>query len=131
MSGDLLALVASALLALVLVLPAVGAQLATWGPAGALGNRAAPAPLSAWGERAVRAHRNLLENLPHFAVFVLVAHLAGAANETTAVGATLFFWSRVAHAVLYIAGVPGLRTLAYATGVVGELLVASQLLGGG
>jgi uncharacterized MAPEG superfamily protein len=130
MSRDLTALAASAALCLALVLPCVAAQVVTWGPAVTLGNRGAVPRLPAWTERAVRAHRNLLENLPHFAVFVLVAHVSGAANPTTAAGAALFFWSRVAHAALYIAGVPVLRTLAFASGVTGELLVALQLLGG-
>ena len=50
-------------------------------------------PLPTWARRAKRAHLNLVENLPVFATAVIVAHLAGAANETTAMAAATFFWA--------------------------------------
>ena len=60
-----------------------------------LGNRAARLPaLPPWAERARRAQANMLENLPHFAALVLVAHAAGLSNAQTALGATIFFWAR-------------------------------------
>src|SRR5262249_59877374 len=73
-----------------------------WPVADVLGNRDDPPPLPAWAWRADRAHRNMLENFPHFAALVLLTNLAGLANPLTALGATIFFWARLAHAVLYI-----------------------------
>ena len=70
----------------------------------------------------------MLENLPVFAALVLVAHLSGASNETTALGATIFFWGRVAHAGAYIAGIPYLRTLAFAVSLTGMLMIAWVIL---
>ena len=70
----------------------------------------------------------MLENFPHFAALVLVAHVSGLSNAQTAIGATVFFWARVAHAVVYTAGVWRLRALAYFAGVGGELLILARLL---
>ena len=69
----------------------------------------------------------MLENLVLFAILVLVAHAAGRANEMTALGAMLFFYGRLAHAIVYIAGVPWVRTAAWTVSVVGLLLIAVPL----
>ncbi len=76
----------------------------------------------------MRAHRNMLENLVLFAALVLAAQAAGLANETTALGALLFFWGRVAYAVIYLAGIPWLRTGAWAVSMVGLVLIFLQLV---
>ncbi len=70
----------------------------------------------------------MLENLPVFAALVLVANVSGAANETTALGATIFFWGRVAHAAVSIAGVPWVRTAAFAVSLAGLLMILSEIL---
>jgi len=93
----------------------------------AFGNRDAPLAVPAWTSRAERAHHNLVENLAPFAILVLVAHVAGKANATTALGATLFFWGRVGHAAAYIAGIIYLRTAVFFIATIGELLILSQL----
>jgi uncharacterized MAPEG superfamily protein len=97
------------------------------GLAWAFGNRETSLAVPAWTSRAERAHQNLVENLAPFAILVLVAHMAGKANATTALGATLFFWARVAHAAAYIAGIIYLRTAVFFIATVGELLILSQL----
>jgi uncharacterized MAPEG superfamily protein len=94
-----------------------------WG----FGNREKPMELPPWAARAKRGHANLVENLAPFAALVLVAHVAGKANATTALGATLFFWGRVAHFVVYTLGIPYLRTAVFAVASVGELLILLQL----
>ena len=58
---------------------------------------------------------------------MIVAHLTGKANSITALGATLFFWVRVAHAATYLAGIIYARTAAFFVGVVGEVMILSQL----
>ena len=45
-------------------------------------------------------------------------------------GALLFFWARVAHAVVFIAGIPILRTLAFVVSVVGMAMIFIAILGG-
>jgi uncharacterized MAPEG superfamily protein len=58
-----------------------------------------------------------------FAILVLVAQTANVHTSTTLLGAELFFWGRVAHALIYIAGVPWLRTLAWAVSVAGLIML--------
>jgi uncharacterized MAPEG superfamily protein len=84
--------------------------------------------LPAWAQRANRAHLNLVENLIPFAALVLVAQVSGAANEVTAMAARLFFWMRLMHAVVQIAGVPWLRTIAFAVSWACCLVILLQIL---
>ena len=84
--------------------------------------------LPEWGKRAERAHLNLLANLPAFAALVLVAGLAGVSNEVTEIGAQQFFWARVAHAVIYIAGIPYIRAIAFGVSLGGLFAIAGELL---
>lgn len=128
MTTDLTMLTFSALLTALLALPGTVALVLEKGLPYAAGNRDEPIDLSPWAERALRAHRNALENLPVFAAFVLVAAVSGAANETTALGATLYFWARVVHAVVYIAGVPWVRTGAFAVSLVGLFMILLEIL---
>ena len=128
MSTDLTMLVYSALLTFVLAFPPVISLILARGLVFAAGNRDESYELPAWGERAGRAHRNMLENLPIFAALVLVAQVAGASNEATAFGATLFFWGRVGHAIIYIAGIPWLRSAAFGVSLVGMIRIAGQIL---
>ena len=96
-----------------------------WG----LGNRDAAIEFPAWVGRAERAHRNLLENLPPFAVLILVAVIARETNWLTAMAAVVFFFARVAHAVIYVAGTTsGARTVAYGVGMFAELLILLKLV---
>jgi uncharacterized MAPEG superfamily protein len=50
-------------------------------------------------------------------------------NEWTVLGAQLFFYSRVAHAVIYLAGLPMVRPLAYFIGLAGTIMVLLAALG--
>jgi uncharacterized MAPEG superfamily protein len=129
MTTDLWMLVLSAVLCLVLPLPYLLARgMTPGGAAWGLGNREEDFKFPAWAGRAERAHRNLVENLAPFAILVLVAHVIGRANATTALGATLFFWGRVLHALTYIAGIPYLRTAMFLVSIVGEIMILLQLL---
>jgi uncharacterized MAPEG superfamily protein len=96
-------------------------------PAG-VGNRENIQPFSGWVGRAHRAHRNLLESLVLFAILVLVAQAFGKFNAMTALGAQLFFYARVLYAVVYLAGIPWIRTLIWTVSVAGLVLIFSQLV---
>ena len=128
MTPELMYLVWSAALTIVLVLIAVsGATLQVGLPALA-GNREGLPNMTGWAGRARRAHFNMLESLILFAVLVLVAQIAGVHNAATLLGAQLFFWGRLAHAIVYIAGIPWLRTAAWGVSVVGLVLIFLQLI---
>jgi uncharacterized MAPEG superfamily protein len=59
---------------------------------------------------------------------MLIAATAGKANATTAMGAMIFFWARLAYAVIYLIGIPWLRTLAWFVSVIGMAMTAWVLL---
>src|SRR5919197_5605211 len=128
MKPELTLLVWAVLLAFVQMLIAVmGATLQVGLPTLAA-NREGLAPCTGWAGRAARAHHNMLESLVLFAALVLVAVAAGKTNATTLLGAQLFFWARLVYAVVYLAGIPWLRTAVWLVSVVGLALIFLQLL---
>lgn len=124
---ELQLLVWAAILTLIQMLVAAAGAQQQVGLSALAGNRDNLPPLTGWAMRAQRAHVNMLESLVIFAIFVLVAQAAGRLDETTALGAQIFFWGRVAYALVYLAGVPWVRTLVWAVSVVGLLMILSQL----
>jgi uncharacterized MAPEG superfamily protein len=129
MTPELMYLAWAAALTFLLVVIAVAGATQQVGLPKLAGNRDGLPEMTGWAGRAARAHRNMLESLILFAVLVLVAHLAGIRNGTTLLGAQLFFWGRMAHAVIYIAGIPWLRTAAWTVSVAGLILIFVQLIG--
>lgn len=128
MTPELMYLVWSAALTLVLAVIAVSGATLEVGLPKLAGNREGMGEMPAWAGRAARAHRNMLENLVLFAILVFAARIANVGNATTLLGAQLFFWGRVAHAAIYIAGIPWLRTAAWLVSVIGLLLIFWQLV---
>lgn len=128
MTIELSLLVWSVVLAFAQMLLAVVGASGQVGILPLVGNREGMGELPGWAGRAVRAHRNMLENLVLFAALVLVAAVAGRSNSTTALGAQLFFWARLVYAFVYLAGIPWLRTGVWLVSVIGLILIFSQLL---
>lgn len=129
MTTDLWMLVWSAVLCLVTPYAGVTVLLSMpGGPAWGFGNRDYDFAVPAWILRGRRAHTNLVENLLPFACLVLVAHVSGKANATTAFAAQLFFASRVLYTLVYMAGIPYLRTFVFGGGVLACFLIVMQLL---
>lgn len=128
MTTDLWMLVYTTLLCLAAPVIYVGGEFAVpGGVAWGLGNRDSALDMPAWAARAKRAHYNLVENLAPFAAIVLTVHVAGMHNAMTALGATIFFWGRVAHLLVYAAGVIYLRTVVFFVAEGGLLLIVWQL----
>src|SRR5260370_28892081 len=119
MSTDLKYLAFTAILTASLWIPYVVCQVMTNGPL-VPPNYVDPTPrsLPSWGKRADRTYINAVENFAPFAVLVLAIHLAGKANPMTAFWAMSFFWLRLAHAVVYLLGIPYLRTVIFTLGYV-------------
>jgi len=70
----------------------------------------------------------MLESLVLFAALILVAALAGKTNAMTVLGAQLFFWARLVYALVYLVGVPWVRTGVWLVSVIGLILIFLQLL---
>jgi len=128
MKPELMLLAWAVLLAFVQMLAAVSAATLQVGLPALAGNREGLAPCTGWAGRAARAHHNMLENLVLFAALVLVAVVAGKTNSNTLLGAQIFLWARVAYAVVYVAGIPWLRTVTWLVSVVGLALIFFQLV---
>lgn len=86
-----------------------------------------PAP-NVLRERLQRLTANLQENLIIFAIVVIAAEVSGATNDTTALGASVFFYSRIAHALVYGFGLPWIRPVFWFTAICGVVAIASQLV---
>jgi uncharacterized MAPEG superfamily protein len=92
------------------------------------GNREGLQRLTGFAGRAKRAHQNMMESLPLFIGLVLIAHIAGKTNGATLTGCELFFWGRLAHWILYVIGVPWLRTIAWVVSIIGLIVIFGQLV---
>jgi uncharacterized MAPEG superfamily protein len=128
MSMDLKYLLFATLLTFVQVLIAAASASQVVGLATLAGNREGLGELTGFAGRARRAHLNMIQNMVLFAVLVLIAAVANKANATTAMGALIFFWARLVYALIYLLGVPWLRTVAWVVSVVGMGLIAGQLI---
>jgi uncharacterized MAPEG superfamily protein len=84
---------------------------------------------AAWAQRAIRAHTNAVENLVVFAVLAFAVHVTGTGTALTATAAALYFFARVAHYVIYVAGIPWLRTPAFLVGFACQLVLGLTVLG--
>lgn len=86
-----------------------------------------PQPLAPWAERMKKAHYNAVENLVMFAALVLMLNALGVSNATTVLACNVYFWVRLAHYLVYSAGIPWLRTLSFAVSWICILALLWQL----
>ncbi len=93
-----------------------------------LGNRDHMRPLTVTGQRAARALANMQEALPVFLALALLNLISGSAAAMAITGAWVFLAARVAYLLVYVAGVPVLRTLVWAGGWAGLVLMLIPLL---
>jgi len=128
MKPELMLLAWAVILTLGQMLVAASGAASQYGVMPLFGNRDSLPPLTGWAGRAQRAHRNMLENLVLFAALLLVCAGPNKTNSTTLLGAHLFLWARLAYAVIYVAGIPYLRTAAWLVSIIGLIIIFLQLL---
>ena len=128
MKPELMLLAWAVVLTVVQAVIAAQGALMQVGLSALAGNREGMPEIRGWGGRAARAHRNMLENLVLFAALVLVAVAAGKTNDMTLLGAQLFLWARVAYTVVYLIGLPWIRTAVWLVSVVGLAMIFLQLI---
>ena len=130
MTPDLWILLSLALLTEILTLPPVVARGAV--PGGIrwiFYNRdTVLAGVAPWGGRAVRAHDNLADNLAMYGIVIGLAHVTGATDGVTLIAGFVLLAARVLHAVVYIAGVPYLRTAIFAAAQVAMLIYVWRIV---
>jgi uncharacterized MAPEG superfamily protein len=86
-------------------------------------------PHADWAYRLMNAHNNAVENLVVFAPLALAVHALGIGAPMTALACALYFWSRVAHAVVYAVGAPILRTIAFLIGFAAQAALFLHIVG--
>lgn len=105
MKTELFYLLLAAILTGVLWIPVVIGYVTSRGPLTPESYKTpSTAPLPDWVNRANRAHLNAVENLAPFAAVVLIAQLAGVSTATTVTCAAVYFYARLAHAVIHVSG---------------------------
>jgi uncharacterized MAPEG superfamily protein len=131
MKTELFYLFWTALLTGALWVPVVIGYAKTRGPLRPADFKVAPtSPLPDWVNRANRAHANAVESLGPFAAVVLIASVVGVSTPVTAGASAVFFWSRLAHAVVHIGGVGVfmMRTVVFTIGWTAFMVFAVELL---
>jgi uncharacterized MAPEG superfamily protein len=128
MKPELMWLLWAVALAVVQMLVAVSGATLQVGLPRLAGNREGMPPLTGWVGRAERAHYNMLESLVLFAALVLIAVATSKTNSATLMGAQLFVWARLAYALIYLAGIPWLRTLVWFVSMIGLAIIFFQLV---
>ncbi len=87
-----------------------------WG----VGARDEPAaPMGKFGGRIERAFKNFLETFVFFLGAVLIANALNKHTASSALGAQIYFWSRLAYLPVYALGIPFLRTLLWVASLAG------------
>jgi len=130
MSKELLWLALTVILTGLLWIPYVLDRFKVRGLMGAMANpsRNDP-PQSPWAQRLYFAHTNAVDNLVIFAPLVLILDNIGHSTPATVLACAVYFWARLAHAIVYAFGIPVLRTLAFAVGFICQGVLALAVFG--
>ena len=129
MTTELYWLTLTALMTALFWMPYVLNRMAMTGLGGALAGGAPDSnKLSAWAQRAIKAHGNAVENFAIFAPIVLTAHVLGISNATTKAAVVVYFFARLLHFLVYSAGIPAARTLTFTAGWLAQIAIIASIL---
>jgi len=130
MSGELQWLTWTVILTGLLWVPYILDRIMVRGLLGAMAN---PSPgdraQSAWAQRLQKAHYNAVENLVIFATLVLTLQVMHHSTESTVLACAVYFWARLVHAVVFMLGIPVVRTLAFAVGFAAQVALVLAVFG--
>ena len=135
MKTELFYLLLTAILTGVLWIPVVIGYVTSRGVLDDEAYKVAPtSALPPWVSRANRAHVNAVENFAPFAAVVLIAHVAGISTPVTVACAAVYFFARLAHAIVHISGTGLLKartllfTVAWIAFIVYALVVLARMM---
>lgn len=130
MSRELMWLTLTVILTGVLWIPYIVDRIMVRGLMGAMANPSRDdKPQSPWAHRLYFAHTNAVDNLVVFAPLVLILDSMGHSTMSTVIACAVYFWARLAHAIVYGLGIPVLRTLAFAVGVLAQAALVLAVFG--
>lgn len=105
--------------------PYVLNRLQVRGLGGAMANPSrSDRPHAEWANRMMFAHDNAVENLIIFAPLVLILNAIDYSTKWTVLACAVYFWSRLAHLIVYSAGIPVVRTLTFTVGFLAQMVLA-------
>ena len=126
--SELYYLLLSAGLCLVLWVPYVLERILNWGLLDTVGFPDNPPTQAKWAVRLKAAHYNLIENIIPFAILVFLLHSMEVSNSQTMLGASLFFYGRIAHAICHALAIPWLRTGGFLASWLGMIIIFLNLI---
>jgi uncharacterized MAPEG superfamily protein len=93
-----------------------------------LGNRDHMRPHTVAGQRAARALANMQEAMPVFLALAFLNLIVTPGADSATTGALVFLIARALYVAIYIAGIPVVRTLVWAVGWAGLVMMLMPLL---
>jgi len=127
MTGDLWALAAAMLLAVVQLTLSSVLTLRQLGGIWVAGSRDEPRETTGVSGRFVRAHRNLLEIFPQFLAALFLVHAANAAGSLSTIGAWMFVIARLLYVPAYAFAPPGVRPICWLAAQIGIFIIVADL----
>ncbi len=85
-------------------------------------------PKAQWANRMMKAHENGIENMVIFAPLVLIIEMLDRNSSMTATLCSVYFFTRLLHAVLYAVKVPFFRTVAFLVGFACQVALGVVIL---
>ena len=83
----------------------------------------------AWAQRLYFGHTNAVDNLAVFAPLVLILNAMDYSSRWTVLACAVYFWARLAHAVIYAFGIVVARTLAFIVSFVAQVVLFLAIFG--
>lgn len=128
LSIELKMLFGAVILGLIQLLLSAQLSTAQRGLAWNLSSREEKVPeLTGMAGRVDRAFKNFMQTFPFFIAVILMVQITTLGNSTTALGAQMYLYSRIAYLPLYALGIPYIRSLVWGISLVGIILVMSAL----
>lgn len=125
MTRELFWLTLTVILTGLMWVPYILNRLQVRGLSGAMANPSrSDKPQTEWANRLMFAHDNAVENLVIFAPLVLILNAADYSTQWTVLACAVYFWARLAHAIVYAVGVPVIRTVTFTVGFFAQAVLA-------
>ena len=130
MTQEFMWLTLPVILTMVLWIPYTLDRIRVRGLMGAMANPSRDdKPQSPWAQRLYFAHTNAVDNLVVFAPLVLILDSMGHSTQSTIIACAVYFWARLAHAVIYALGITVLRTVAFTVGFLAQAALVLAVFG--
>lgn len=130
MTRELMWLTFTVILTMVLWIPYTLDRIKVRGLMGAMANPSRDdIPQSPWAQRLYFAHTNAVDNLVVFAPLVLILDSMGHSTQSTVIACAVYFWARLAHAIIYAMGVTVLRTVTFTVGFLAQVALVLAVFG--